>query len=292
MSQLPEPDAQVIHVHSQQRGRLEPISRRDLARQLDQEELSTADLVWYSGLDGWKPLAEMPELVRLPAPTPAAPAPTPAPAAAGISNDIEATTAQEGALVEAAIGSADDDRLDEIFGDLVEQSWTFHHQHDFATHIDEVMVGAIITSSLEGGHSLIDLTSDGTHHYMRFEDMEDHSRLIVRLTHLTGDLTTATVQGHRASVVVGYGERVRDFSKIWQAVKAEYKSGLISRDAPGSISVDGDMASQYVYVQVRLYLKIDDYIDHEYDINYARLGEHLGAAVHALRKYLRGRFAG
>lgn len=210
---------------------------------------------------------------------------------AGIQQDVEATTAQEGALVEAETGSADDDRLDAIFGDLIEQSWMFHHQHDFAGHIDEVMVGAVITSCLEGGQSLIDLNSDGTHHYMRFEDMEDHSRMIVRLTHLTGDLTTATVQGHRASVVIGYGERVRNFGKIWQAVKAEYKSGLISRDSPGSISVDGDMTSQYVYVQVRLYLKIDDYVDHEYDINYARLGEHLGATVHALRKYLRGRFA-
>jgi hypothetical protein len=285
---LPASDDPVIHIHSQERGRLEPISRRDLARQLDEGQITDKDLVWFTGLDGWKALSDVPGITTLPATAP--PADEVRTLVAGIDNDIDATAAQEGALAEAEVGSEGDDELDAIFGKLVEQSWDFHHQHDFAGHIDEVLIGAVITSCLEGGRSLIDLTSDGTHHYLRFEDMEDHSRMIVRLTHLTGDLTTATVQGHRASVIIGYGERIRNFSKIWQAVKAEYKSGLISRDSPGSISVDGDMASQYVYVQVRLYLKIDNYIDHEYDIDYARLGEHLGATVHALRKYLRGRF--
>ena len=149
MSQLPEPDAPVIHVHSKQRGRLDPMSRRELARMLDKGDLAETDLAWYNGLASWTPISDIPQITTFLAANPPKPAPAPAPepapaaqpAAAGISNDIEATTAQEGALVEATIGSADDDRLDEIFGDLVEQSWKFHHQHDFATHIDEVMVG-------------------------------------------------------------------------------------------------------------------------------------------------------
>lgn len=286
---MPAPDDPIIHVHSQSQGRLQPMSHRELSQKLQDGSLSQEDLVWFSGMDRWRPLAEFPPIEDTPRPE--AEAPAAAEAVAGISTDIEATRVQDGALPEADTGTAEDDRLEDIFGTLVEQSWDFHHQHNFASHIDEVVVGAIITSFLESGRSLIDLTSDGTHHYMRFDKLKDQSQIIVRLTHLTGDLTTATVQGHRVSVVVGYGERIRNFKKIWQALKAEYKSGLISRDAPGSISVDGDLASQYVYVQVRLYLKIDDCIDHEYDIHYGRLGEHLGAAVHALRKYLRGRFA-
>jgi len=43
-------------------------------------------------------------------------------------------------------------------------------------------------------------------------------------------------------------------------------------------------------VQVKLFLKVEDYVDAEYDIDYAALGRHFGATVHALRKYLRGRF--
>lgn len=288
MNQMPAPDDPIIHVHSQSRGRLQPMSHRDLTQKLQSGVLRHDDLAWFSGMEEWRPLSTFSTLRTEPS---VPDAPEGAVSVAGISTDIQATRVQDGVLPEADTGTADDERLEGIFGTLVEQSWDFHHQHDFASHIDEVMVGAIITSCLESGRSLIDLTSDGTHHYMRFEKLKDQSQIIVRLTHLTGDLTTATVQGHRVSVVVGYGERIRNFKKIWQALKAEYKSGLISRDSPGSISVDGDLASQYVYVQVRLYLKIDDYIDHEYDIHYARLGEHLGAVVHALRKYLRGRFA-
>ncbi|MEL6346555.1 MAG: DUF4339 domain-containing protein [Myxococcota bacterium] len=293
---LPAPEQPAIHVHSKARGRLDPLSRVDITQQLGDRALSQEDLFWFNGMEGWKRLGDHPELLWFQAP---APAPAPAvqdevgdgevPGGLGVTRDIEATTAQDGALVEAQDAAADE-ALDAVFGELVEESWRYHHQHSFANHIDEVMVGAIITSCLEGGQSLIDLSSDGTHHYMRFEDLEDNSRMIVRLTHLTGSLTSAAVQGHRVSAIIGYGEKMRNFSKVWQALKAEYKSGLISRDAPGSISVDGDISSQYVYVQVKLFLKVEDYVDAEYDIDYATLGRHLGATAHALRKYLRGRF--
>ena len=112
-----------------------------------------------------------------------------------------------------------------------------------------------------------------------------------RLTHLTGSLTSAAVQGHRVGAVIGYGEKLKDFSRVWSAIKAEYKSGLVSRDTPGAISVDGDLSSQYVYVQIRLFLKVDDYVSRDYSIDYHRLDEHLDATLNALRKYLRGRFS-
>jgi hypothetical protein len=172
----------------------------------------------------------------------------------------------------------------------VEASWEWYSDHQFARSIDEVLLGATITAVLDLDHVLIDLSSDGTRHFLRFENTTDQSRMAVRLHHLTGDLTTAKVQGHKASVVVGYGERVRDFSKVWQALKAEMKSGLVNRDEPGAISVDGDVASQYVYVQVRLILDVDAYVSRDWSVQTDRLNEHLGACRHALRKYLRGRF--
>ncbi len=190
-----------------------------------------------------------------------------------------------------APASAEDDRLDGVFSKLVEASWDYQEDHVFAGHIDEVFVGAIITSTLDNGYSLIDLTSDGQHHYLRFERLGEGDRIIVRFTHLTPDLATAKVLGQRASVVVGYGEKVKNFTSVWKALKAEYKSGFLTGDTPGTISVDGDMKSQYVYVQVPLFLCLDDYVSRAYDIDYPRLQEHLGSSVHALRKYLRGRFA-
>ena len=137
--------------------------------------------------------------------------------------------------------------------------------------------------------SLIDLTSDGMHHYLRFENLDDGTRTIVRFTHLTPDLSTAKVLGQRASVIVGYGEKVNNVATVYKALKAEYKSGFITGEAPGTISVDGDMQSGYVYVQVPLFLCIDDYVQRDYAVDYSKLTDHMKATVHALRKYLRGR---
>lgn len=260
---LPGPDQPVVHVNTA-RGQEGPWSRRDLKARIDSGEVQLDDQFWYDGLSGWMLLQDHPELLTL---DDAAPPPAPA-----------------GSLSE-------DDRLDEVFGELIQASWAYHNAHHFASHIDEVFLGAVITSTLDNGWSLIDISSDGTHHYLRFEDLETHARVIYRLTHLTADLTTARTLGHRARVVVGYGERVKNFSKVLQALRAEWKSGFIHNDEPGTITVDGDMNSQYIYVQVDMYWKLDDYIGEDYAIEYERLALHVGASIHALRKYLRGRFA-
>jgi hypothetical protein len=178
-----------------------------------------------------------------------------------------------------------------VFGNLVRASWNYLGEHRFAAHIDEVFLGAIITSTLDTGYSLIDLTSDGTHHYLRFENFDDKSRIVVRLTHLTGSLAVAKVLGQRVSAVIGYGERVGNMSKIWSAIQAEMKSSYIQDAEPGTITVDGDLNSGYVYCQVDLFLDIEQYVARDYKIDHALLSSHIGATTHALRKYLRGRFA-
>ncbi len=270
---LPAPDTRAIHVHAGDET-VGPMTRRELKAKLDAGDFADTDTFWFDGMEGWAEIGRYPALLDLPEPEAAPPA-----AASGRGADGRAETPEE------------DDALDAVFGDLVRQSWKYHEDHAFASHIDEVFLGAVITACLDGGWSLIDLNSDGTHHYLRFEEMEGHSRAIVRLTHLTPGLATAKVLGQRASVVVGYGERVKNFATVWKALKAEYKSGLLSGDTPGTISVDGDMNSQYVYCQVPLYLKIDDYVSRDYAVDHATLTRHFDAALHALRKYLRGRFA-
>lgn len=189
-------------------------------------------------------------------------------------------------------GSSDDEQ-DRIFGGLVKSSWDYFREHEMAGHLDEVMVGAIITSTLDSGYSLIDINSDGSNHYLRFEAIGgDRSRMVFQLSHLTAGLVAAKVLGQRMSAVIGYGEHQADFGRIWQALKAEFKSGYVQNPEPGTITVDGDMASGYVYVQVDLYLDIKNYVGDGYAINYARLNQDVGATVNALRKYLRGRFGG
>ncbi len=260
---LPGPDEDILLVHcdGSQHG---PMSRRELKTKVDTGDVGVQDHFWWNGLDGWEVIGEHPELFEGLA-TPDVPAPTP--------------------------GKSEDDRLDAVFGDLIEQSWRHFRAHAFASHVDEVFLGAVITSTLDRGYALIDITSDGTHHYLRFEDMEDHSRVIYRLTHLTADLTQSKVQGHQAKVIVGYGERMKNFTKVWKALQAEWKSGYLRSAEPGTITVDGDMQSSYIYVQIDMFWKLDDYIGEDYAIDYDELGDHVHATVHALRKYLRGRFA-
>ena len=313
----PAPDEELVHVETSA-GRVGPLSPNQLKFQLAMGKLGDNDRFWIAGMEDWLRLGDHKAWLRgeaVPAPAQAAPAPaptTPAPAppapppqalpdivpppdplaaAAAMANDDPVVMGSVGdfsAHVEP--GSAEDNRLDGIFGGLVTASWDYYEALAFAGHIDEVFLGAIITSTLDSGCALIDISSDGTHHYLRFEDLEDQSRIVVRMTHLTPSLAQARVLGQRASVVMGYGERVGNFQQIWKALKAEYKSGLVASPEPGTITVDGDLSSGYVYVQVDLFLSIDDYVGDDYRIDYTKLQDHLAATHNALRKYLRGRF--
>jgi len=298
---LPEPDDELVYIHAAE-GRVGPMSRRDLKAQIDAGQLTVNHHFWFSGMEGWQKIADQGALLSFGAvPTAPAVAARVHPEANDLNaEEIAAAMANDNPVVMGNVGdfsahvepgSPEDDRLDGIFGELVENSWEYYESHNFASHIDEVFLGAIITSTLDSECVLIDISSDGTHHYLRFEDLEDHSRIVYRMTHLTSGLTQAKVLGQRASIIVGYGERVGNFQKIWKALQAEYKSGLVSSPEPGTITVDGDMNSGYVYVQIDLFLTIDDYVGADYAVNYKQLQDHLAACHNALRKYLRGRFA-
>lgn len=277
LPRMPRPDEDVLHVHSAA-GQLGPISRATLAKTLAGGGIPESANLWMDGMAAWEPLDS--HRAALLADLGAAPDTG---AAAPIAAAPETATARS--------GETSDDALDRVFGDLVRTSWTYLEEHRFAAHIDEVFVGAVITGTLDIGYSLIDLSSDGTHHYLRFENLSDRTRIVARLTHLTGSLATAKVLGQRMSTVIGYGEKVGNMAKIWGAIQAEMKSSYIQDPEPGTITVDGDMGSGYVYCQVDLTLDIEKYVSPDYSVDYPLLASHIGATTHALRKYLRGRFA-
>jgi hypothetical protein len=263
LPRLPGPDEAVLHLFSDA-GQVGPLSRRQLRQRVDAGEVASKAHVWMEGMDGWEPLADHREAL-----------------AAGL--DAPPSTPP-------ASPRSRDDELDQVFVDLVKSSWDYLGEHRFAAHIDEVFLGAVITSTLDTGYSLIDLKSDGTHHFLRFENLSDQSRIVVRLTHLTASLAVSKVVGQRVSAILGYGERVGNLAKIWSALQAELKSSYLQDAEPGTITVDGDLNSGYVYCQVDLYLDVEQYVARDYRVDHARLANHVGAVTHALRKYLRGRF--
>jgi hypothetical protein len=255
-------------------GNKGPFDQAKMSELVAQGHVSAQSWVWREGMENWTQLGQTPEFSGA---QPAAPPPqaAPSPAAAG-----------------GALDAGYDDRMDAIFGRLIEKSWARHRAREQASELDEVLVGGVITGVLDNGYKLIDLTSDGANHYLRFEMLDDGSRVIFQLQHRAESLMVSKVIGQEAAVTIGYGERVKNMSKIMGAIKQEMKGGYITQAEPGIISIDADISSQYVYVQVGMIWDIADYLDPSdpYKVLYPKLSEDLGGTLHALKKYLRGRF--
>ncbi|MCU0269294.1 MAG: hypothetical protein MUF83_11685 [Acidimicrobiales bacterium] len=178
---------------------------------------------------------------------------------------------------------------DEIFVGLLAESWKRYAEMLRATQTDDLLIGAVIASYVNQGWALIDLTSDGATHLVRFHYHGADTRLLVAIKSMSESLTAAKVIGRLADVTVGYGIRVQNFQAVWSAIKSEIKSSIIMSDEPGIITVDGDMTSGYVFAQVDLLLDLDTYVVGGLQVDYAKLGAHLSATVNALHKYLYGR---
>ncbi|MEQ1504818.1 MAG: DUF4339 domain-containing protein [Myxococcota bacterium] len=289
LPRMPAADEDVLHLHASATGRVGPISRRALAARLADGTVPAAAHVWMDGMAGWEPLAHHRDALLAGLGASDAPSDTARSTHDAGPASADGVTPADAATAAGALSA--DDEADRVFVGLVRDSWAYLEQQRFAGQIDEVFLGAVITSTLDTGYSLIDLASDGTHHYLRFENLADRTRIIVRSTHLTGSLAVAKVLGQRVSAVIGYGEKVGNIGKIWSAIQAEMKSSYLSEPEPGTITVDGDVNSGYVYCQVDLLLDLSAYVADDYRIDLAKLTAHIGATTSALRKYLRGRFA-
>lgn len=296
-SQISENTTWLVAVQNGQAG---PYNLAQMREHWAKGQLTAESYIWRDGFDNWVQVSQTPDAeafsggglaqqasVQPPAQQDAPSGQTAQPAAAtdGSSGDAGQQPASFGL-------HQDDDYLDGVFVDLVKSSWQRHRRRQLSTEVDEVLVGGVITGVLDNGYSMIDLTSDGQNHYVRFEDIDTGNRVIFELQHLAESLLTSKVLGHEANVTIGYGQRVRDFQKTWKAVRQEMKGGYIQRADPGIITIDADMASQYIYVMVGLIWDIEDYLDAEdsYKVLYPKLGKDIGATLHSLRKYLEGRF--
>ena len=183
------------------------------------------------------------------------------------------------------------EQLDQVFGQLVHRSWERYNEQLRTREIDDLLVGAVITAGVAQDYSLIDLTSDGNSHYLRFQHRQNKHRLMFQLAHQTGTVTAAKTLGQYAAVTIAYGEYVQDARTVWQALKTEVKSGFLDVGEPGVFTVDADLGTGYVYVQVPLLLDLDQYFADHYTIKYPVLQQHIAAVVQACAKYLHGRIA-
>jgi len=182
-----------------------------------------------------------------------------------------------------------DEQKEQIFSELIGKSWKIFSEREMSSKLDEVLVGAVIAAYVKTGNLLIDINSDGTRHYIRFENSTDKSRLIVRVNNWSEDFVRAKVQGHLAEVIVGYGQKADNMTSVWSTLKSEMKSAFIMENEPGIVTFDADVTGGYIYAQVPLILNIDDYLKGPFDVDNEKLTSHLDAVVHSLKRYLQGR---
>jgi hypothetical protein len=276
---LPPPNAQAIFVGTQQGPLPGQFTVDALVDQVRSGLLPGDIAIWYEGLPNWVRLSDHPELRERLNTSHAGATPSPA------------SSPQQPMAVATSAPHLPDDEMDRRFGQLIKSSWDYYYANEFARHVDEAFIGAVITSTLDNGYSLIDLNSDGSNHFLRFQQMQDGTRILYQLRHLAHSPAEAKVLGHISTVTVGYGERSANVSRLWSALKAEFKSGYIQSAEPGTITIDADVESGYIFAQVDMIWNISDYVTGHYETDYPKLTEHIAVSINALRKYLHGRMS-
>lgn len=250
----------------QQQG---PRPLADVVEQVKAGRLPRSTHVWWQGAADWTPVDQL---------------------GVDLGQPVAATASA------ALMSGMTDQQLDDAFIELVGRSWDMYKETEFATSIDEAMLGGVITALVDCGFVLIDLETAnawagaaGTHR-LRFEEPADHSRVNVSLQHLTADPAVAKMIGHRASAVIGYGQRVPEFGKVGQAVKQEMQSSFIVSPEPGTVTFDADISSGYVYAQIDLLMEIERYVDDHLDVDHELLRHHIASVVYTMKTFIQARF--
>jgi hypothetical protein len=298
---MPEPQTQVhwIDTAGNQQG---PEPWETVTARVQAGQIPPTTQVWWDGAPGWQPYDSV-------AADPHVGAASPAPAAAAASMAPQSAS-------QALMSGLSDQELDDEFIGLVGRSWELYKETEFATSIDEAMLGGVITALVDCGFVLIDLetagalfatatadpaasattgtdvgsTATAAHHQLRFEEPETKARVTVALEHLTPDVASAKMIGHRASAIIGYGERVKEFNKVGQAVRQEMQSTFVLSPEPGTVTFDADLSSGYVYAQIDLLLELDRYVAEDLAVDHDLLRRHLASVVYTMKTFIQSRF--
>lgn len=321
---MPEPSTPVhwLDAAGNQQG---PEPWETLQARVAHHQVPATTQVWWDGAPDWQPFDQV-AATSPPITAPTGPATEPAAAAPAAAAPTATAQAAPASASAALMSGLTDQQLDDEFIGLIGRSWEMYKETELATSIDEAMLGGVITALVDCGFVLIDLetagaapaastTTSGTTtttttssttttapgtvevgstlpngHELRFEEPETQSRVTVALLHLTPDVASAKVVGHRASAVIGFGQRVKQFQKVGQAVRQEVQSSLVLSPEPGTVTFDADLSSGYVYAQVDLLLELERYVSDDLSVDHDLLRRHLAAVVYTMKTFVQTRF--
>lgn len=283
-------------------GQIGPEPLDTVVQRVRAGQIPSTTQVWWDGAPGWTPLDQVPGVeLGSPPEAPSAPAPS------GV-----------GSASQQLMSGLADQELDDEFIGLIGRSWEMYKETEYATSIDEATLGGVITALVDCGFVLIDLETAGAlyaavgadpaagttaaagtsvgstptsaHHQLRFEEPETKARVTVAIEHLTPDVASAKMIGHRASAIIGYGERGKEFNKVGQAIRQEMQSNLVLSPEPGTVTFDADLSSGYVYAQIDLLLELDRYVSEDLAVDHELLRRHLAAVVYTMKTFVQSRF--
>ncbi|MBW6471302.1 MAG: hypothetical protein K0A90_08810 [Methanosarcinaceae archaeon] len=170
------------------------------------------------------------------------------------------------------------------FEQLIKDSWKLAEEEHAATYIDEVFIGGLVSTMLESGHALFDISSTGDYHNMMFENLGNQDRVVIQIQHTSNALAEAKTLGHRMQFTCGYGMRAKKIGKLISSSWRESLSSLL-----GDIgSIMYDVQGNYLFASMPLYIKADDYVDLGTLVpDFERIAEDMSAIMEKLKEFVK-----
>jgi hypothetical protein len=174
--------------------------------------------------------------------------------------------------------------MEKRFIELIKKGWNLKTEENKAEYIDEVFLGAIITSLTDNDFVLMDIASDGNLHYFQFEHLENWDRVRITAEVLPHSLTDVKVIGARMYVEFSYGVMVKGVPPELLGFSLK---GYLSQKLSNIGSITFHYENYYLFVNCATYLLINDYINFEtLEIDWKKLNEDIAAIINSLFEYI------
>ncbi|WP_456472758.1 hypothetical protein [Methanocaldococcus sp.] len=164
---------------------------------------------------------------------------------------------------------------------LVDKSWKLLEEEEFSNRLDDIFLGAITTLLVDKNFVLIDIKTDGNFKSLIFEDLNSYFRVKIGFYIKNHSLVEFKTIGSKVLITFSVGVP----SKIDKFFKFSFKE-LLSSKLSNIGAITYDYSNYYTYVNITLYLLLNDYINENFGINWSKLEEDVLTVIKELSKYL------
>lgn len=174
-----------------------------------------------------------------------------------------------------------DPALDERFAAMVQVSVAHQRRLDWALRVDELLMGACVSSIVDRGYVLLDLDGLEVGQRAVFDRNDDsrHARLSLEPlspVNAAGDATERHVK-----VTMSWGRDVADADAAFATLRAEAND---DETPPGAFTSDVNMVSSSATTSVDLIWVADDFVTEDHTVDRSEIDASITAILHALER--------